>query len=164
MIWVLTLFYFMALQSGLAWVRAGLGRPWLFPDLDLLTVLVVGLFARRDRVTVLLVLLAACRALLAGTPPAAALATYLAVGWALASSRNLLFRNLLPGRLLFAFLGLILLRLLLALLAHLGRGVPWPPATLWLVPAALTALLATLTLPLFCLLPPLSFHLERSRD
>ena len=164
MIWPLTILFFLGLQSGLAWLRQELATPWVVPDLDLLLVLVLGLFARRRRVTVLLVCLAGTRAILAGTPLAAALAVYLATGWALVSSRHLLFRNRLPGRLLFAFLALGLQRLLLAGLDNLGRNVPWPPLSLWLAPAALTALIAAAALPVICHLPPISFHLERSRE
>ncbi len=162
-LWPGTLLFFLVLEGGLGYARFLAADPRFLPDLDLLLVVLVGLFARRERVTPLLVLAAACRAVLAGTPPAQAAGSFLLVGWGLAASRNLLFRNRLPGRLLLGFAGLLLLRSLMALFDHLGRGMCWPPAGEWLLPAGLTALWGTFLLPLLCLLPPLRYHLEKSR-
>ena len=162
-LWTATLLFFLALEGGLGYARFLVVDPQFLPDLDLLLVVLVGLFAKKKRVTPLLLLAAACRAVLAGTPPAQAAGAFLLVGWGLAASRNLLFRDRLPGRLLFGFAGLLLLRSLMALFDHLGRGMGWPPAGEWLLPAGLTALWGTFLLPLFCLLPPMRFHVEKSR-
>jgi len=162
-LWPATLLFFAAWEAGLGYARSLLADPRLFPDLDLLLVVLVGLFARKGRVTALLILAAAARAAVAGTPPAQAAAAFLAVGWGLSASRNLLFRNRLPGRLLFGFAALLSLRALLAGLDLLGRGTAWPPAGEWLLPAALTALWGSFLLPLLGGIPPLRLHMEKSR-
>jgi len=162
-LWAGTLLTFLLVEAGLGYARSLVAQPQLLPDLDLLLVVLVGLFARKSRVTPLLLLAAASRSVLAGTPPAQAAGAFLAVGWGLSASRNLLFRNRLPGRLLFGFAGLLAVRGLFALLDHLGRGMAWPSAGEWLLPAALTALWGTFLLPLLCFLPPFRLHVERSR-
>ncbi len=162
-LWSGTLLFFFALEAGLGYARFLVADPGFLPDLDLLLVVLVGLYARKGRVTPLLLLAAACRAVLAGTPPAQAVGSFLLVGWGLAMFRNLFFRNRLPGRMLFGLAGLLLLRGLFALFDHLGRGMAWPQAGEWLLPACLTALWGTFLLPLLCLLPPMRFHMEKSR-
>jgi len=163
MLWAATGLFFLLMGVGQAFAGREFGRPEFAPDLDLVLVLVVALFARRERVTPLLLLLACTRASLTGTPLAAASAAFLAVGWLLASSRHLLFRDRFPGRLILGLLGAGGVRGLLAGLAFLGRGVALPGAGELAEAAALTALWFLLLLPLLCRLPPLSLHLERSR-